>query len=96
MLKAAGLLSSTGTLTVSLAGISNFLVQIGAALFLAFPSPAVDDIVRKIETWFTDKVWKPLCKNVSWLDEDSEAGVFQIILLEERYSQVLKMESCQG
>lgn len=80
MLKAAGLLSSAGTLTVSLAGISNFLVQIGAALSLAFPSPAVDDIVRKIETWFTDKVWKPLCKKVSWLDEDSEAGVFQIVL----------------
>lgn len=80
MLQSAGLLSSSGALTVSLAGISNFLVQIGAALSLSFPSPAIDDIVRKIETWFTDKVWKPLCKNVSWLDEDSEAGVFQIIL----------------
>lgn len=80
MLKSAGLLSSSGALTVSLAGISNFLVQIGAALSLSFPSPAVDDIVVRIEKWFTDKVWKPLCRKVSWLDENSEAGVFQIIL----------------
>lgn len=80
MLKAAGILSSSGTLTFSLAGISNFLVQVGAALSFSFPSPAVDDIVRRVETWFTDKVWKPLCRKVSWLDENSEAGVFQIIL----------------
>lgn len=80
MLQSAGLLSSSGALTFSLAGIKSLLVQIAAGLSLSFPSPAIDDIVRKIETWFTDKVWKPLCKNVSWLDEDSEAGVFQIIL----------------
>lgn len=43
-----------------------------------FPDPATDDIVRQIDEWFGNKIWEPLCKKVSWLDEDSPMGVYQV------------------
>lgn len=44
----------------------------------AFPDPATDDLARQFDEWFTNKIWKPFCKKVSWLDENSPLGVFQI------------------
>lgn len=65
---------------LSLKDISLKLTCKLAKIPITIPSPAVDDIVRKIETWFTDKVWKPICKKTPWLDENSELGVFQIVV----------------
>ncbi len=44
----------------------------------AFPDPATDDLARQFDEWFTNKIWKPFCKKVPWLDENSPLGVFQI------------------
>lgn len=44
----------------------------------AFPDPATDELARQFDEWFTNKIWKPFCKKVPWLDENSPLGVFQI------------------
>lgn len=44
----------------------------------AFPDPATDELARQFDEWFTNKIWKPFCKTVPWLDENSPLGVFQI------------------
>lgn len=59
--------------------LSNIAVKIATKLpTLANPDMAADELARNIDEWFTNKIWKPLCKKVSWLDEDSPMGVFQV------------------
>lgn len=59
--------------------LSNIAVKIATKLpTLANPDMAADELARNIDEWFTNKIWKPLCKKVSWLDENSPMGVFQV------------------
>lgn len=59
--------------------LSNIAVKIATKLpTLANPDMAADELARNIDDWFTNKIWKPLCKKVSWLDENSPMGVFQV------------------
>lgn len=59
--------------------LSNIAVKIATKLpTLANPDMAADELARNIDDWFTNKIWKPLCKKVSWLDADSPMGVFQV------------------
>ena len=59
--------------------LSNIAVKIATKLpTLANPDTAADELARNIDEWFTNKIWKPLCKKVSWLDENSPMGVFQV------------------
>lgn len=61
--------------------LSNIAVKIGmkmSALTLANPDMAADELARNLDEWFTNKIWKPLCKKVSWLDENSPMGIFQV------------------
>ena len=59
--------------------LPNIAVKIATKLpTLAFPDMAADELARNIDEWFTNKIWKPLCKKVSWLDENSPMGVFQV------------------
>lgn len=59
--------------------LPNIAVKIAIKLpTLAFPDMAADELARNIDEWFTNKIWKPLCKKVSWLDENSPMGVFQV------------------
>lgn len=59
--------------------LSNIAVKIATKLpTLVNPDMAADELARNIDEWFTNKIWKPLCKKVSWLDENSPMGVFQV------------------
>lgn len=59
--------------------LSNIAVKIATKLAtLANPDMAADDLARSLDDWFTNKIWRPLCKKISWLDEDSPMGVFQV------------------
>lgn len=59
--------------------LSNIAVKIATKLpTLANPDMTADELARNIDEWFTNKIWKPLCKKVSWLDENSPMGVFQV------------------
>lgn len=59
--------------------LSNIAVKIATMLpTISNPDMALDDLVRSFDDWFTNKIWKPLCKKVSWLDADSPMGIFQV------------------